>query len=107
MARGDDADVSGRTRSPGEDLAFPDDRGVADEAPVLPNLYVVRQRDTQRAEVPGEHADERGYIAARVEKAWKQRKGREGDDGAALHPGAGAQFGAASQDDRPPLHLEA
>src|SRR5215510_5793412 len=92
-------------RLPDEDLALAETRRVAEVAVILPVAGDIRNREPERVEVPGVETQEARLIRAGVDEGRQQLDRRQRDDRAARHPGAGADLGAAQQEDRSALHL--
>src|SRR5438067_913340 len=94
-------------RLPDENFAAARDRGVASVTLIAALLVVVRQRAAERGEPPRVQAQERRVVGRREREGRQERDRLQRDDGAAVHPGAGAQLRAVAQHDRAALHLQA
>src|SRR5688500_18426503 len=82
-------------RLPDQNLAFAWHRGVAAVALIH---AVAGHLHAQRLQVSSVEAQESRLIGTCVGKRRQKRERRERDDGAAKHPGAGAELGPAAQE---------
>src|SRR5262245_56690699 len=95
-------------RPPHQDLSLSGGRRVAAIALIAAFGSVVRNFQPQSLlQVPGIDAHEVGIAVARIRKSGEELERFEGDNRPPDHPRPGAELGAASENDRPTLHLQA
>src|SRR5690606_23443924 len=77
-------------RLPDEEFAFVGNRQIASVEAISSLCTSVRKPNAQRLQVAGIDAHERGHAVATGDKRRHQLKRLQGDDCAAVHPGASA-----------------
>src|SRR5262245_52216051 len=92
---------------PNKYLALTGHGGIACKSLVCAFMVFERHDNPDRAQVPGVETNESRTVIAAVRKRWQKRDWFERENRSADHPGAGADFGAAHENDRAALHLEA
>ena len=96
----------GAGRLPQKDFALAWDRSIAAVAAITA-VGRLGNGKTYLAEASGIRTQKDWIICTRISKSRQERNWFEANDGAADHPGAGAELGPAHQEKRAAFHLQA